>query len=82
VLKRVGRSVGAVKHICMEITQGNSLCSYLYLKLARAPCISFYLLCFFFYKIEEQEDRTGTAWGDKKIGTSGKCEETEKSVEG
>jgi hypothetical protein len=35
-----------------------SLSNYLYLKLAKASCFSFYPLCFFFYKIEEQEDRT------------------------
>jgi hypothetical protein len=40
----------------METTQGNSLCSYLYLKLAKTSCI-FY--AFFFYKIREQEDRIG-----------------------
>jgi hypothetical protein len=31
----------------MEITQGISLCSYLYLKLAKIPCFSNYILCFF-----------------------------------
>jgi hypothetical protein len=35
---------------------------YLYLKLEKTPCFSYYLLCFFFYKIEEQEGRTGSAW--------------------
>jgi hypothetical protein len=39
----------------METKQGISLYSYLYLKLAKAPCFSYYLLCFFFYKIGEQE---------------------------
>jgi hypothetical protein len=38
----------------MEKTKGNSLCSCLYLKLAKTPCFSFYLLGFFFYEIEEQ----------------------------
>jgi hypothetical protein len=35
--KRTGRgeSIGAVMHICMGTTQGNSLCGYLYLKLAK-----------------------------------------------
>jgi hypothetical protein len=41
----------------MEPTQENFLCSYLYLKPAKTPCFSFYLLCFFFYKIGEQEGR-------------------------
>jgi hypothetical protein len=38
----------------METTQGNFLCSYLYLKLAKTPGFSFYLLCFFFYVRVEQ----------------------------
>jgi hypothetical protein len=46
--------IGVEIHICMETTQGNSLCSHLYLKLAKMPCFSFYLLPFFFYKIREQ----------------------------
>jgi hypothetical protein len=44
-------------HIYMEMSQGNLLCSYLYLKQAKIS-ISF---SFFFYKIGEQEGRTG--WG-------------------
>jgi hypothetical protein len=32
-----------------------------YLKLVKTPCFSFYLLCFFFYKIGEQEGRTDSA---------------------
>jgi hypothetical protein len=46
----------------MEITQGNSLCSDLYLKLAKTSCFLFYLLCLF-YEIREQEGRTGSAPG-------------------
>jgi hypothetical protein len=45
----------------METNQGISLWGYLYLKLAKTPCFSFYLLRFFFYKIGEQEGRTGSA---------------------
>jgi hypothetical protein len=30
-------------------------------KLAKTPCFSYYLLCFFFYKTGEQEGRTGSA---------------------
>jgi hypothetical protein len=44
----------------MEMSQGNSLCSYL-----KSTKLSF----FFFYKIVEQEGRTGLVWG---VGTSGK----------
>jgi hypothetical protein len=46
----------------MEITQGISLCSYLYLKLAKTLFL-FLSFVFFFYKIGEQEGRTGSGWG-------------------
>jgi hypothetical protein len=49
--------IGVVIHICMETTQGISL----YLKLAKILCFSYYLLCFFLYKIREQEGGTGSA---------------------
>jgi hypothetical protein len=57
-----------VIHKCMEAMLGISLCSYLYLKLAKMLCFSYYLLCFLFNKIREQEGRTGSAqkqevWG-------------------
>jgi hypothetical protein len=64
-VKRTGRHepVGVVIHICMETTQGNYLCSYLYFKLAKISCFSFYLLSFFFYKIGIQEGRIGSGVG-------------------
>jgi hypothetical protein len=39
-VKRIRRDEpnGVVIHICMEISQGNPLCSYLYLKLAKKSC--------------------------------------------
>jgi hypothetical protein len=40
-------------------TLGISLYSYLYLKLAKTLCFSYYLLCFFSNKTTEQEGRTG-----------------------
>jgi hypothetical protein len=45
----------------MVKTRGISLYSYLYLKLAKMLCVSYYL----FNKIGEQEGRTGSAqkWG-------------------
>jgi hypothetical protein len=43
----------------MEISQGNSLCSYLYLKQAKMPCFSF-----FSYKTREQEGRTSSSRGE------------------
>jgi hypothetical protein len=39
----------------MEATLGISLYSYLYLKLEKTLCLSYYLLCFFFNKIRDQE---------------------------
>jgi hypothetical protein len=56
----------------METTQGISLCSYLYLKLAKTSCFSFYLLSSFFYKIEEQEDRAGSVGREGGVGTDGR----------
>jgi hypothetical protein len=47
--------------ICMETTQGISLYSHLHVKLSKTPWFSCYLLCFFFYKIREQENGTGSA---------------------
>jgi uncharacterized membrane protein YgcG len=62
-------------HMCMEATMGISLYSYLYLKLAKTLCLSYYLLCFLFNKIREQEDRSGSAqkggWGSGKGGREG-----------
>jgi hypothetical protein len=46
----------------MKAMLGISLYSYLYLKLAKMLCLSYYLLCFLFTKIGEEEGRTGYAW--------------------
>jgi hypothetical protein len=48
-------------HMCMEATLGISLYSYLYLKQAKMLCLSYYLFCFFFNKIREQEGGTGSS---------------------
>jgi hypothetical protein len=45
----------------MEAILGISLCTYLYLKLAKMLCLSYYLLHFIFKKIGE-ESRTDSAW--------------------
>jgi hypothetical protein len=58
------KSIEFIIHICIEISVGNSLCSYLYLKQAEMSCFSFYLFSFSFYKSREQESRIGPAqWG-------------------
>jgi hypothetical protein len=64
-VKRTGRCelIEAVIHICMETTQGDSLCSYLYLKLAKHHDFQFIFYVFVFYEIGEQEDRTGSGVG-------------------
>jgi hypothetical protein len=51
-VKRSGRDkpIRVAIHVCMEITRGISLYSYLFLKLAKTPCFSHYLLCVFFCK--------------------------------
>jgi hypothetical protein len=63
VEKRFGRDepMWVVIHKCMEAVIGICLYSYLYLKLARMLCLSYYLLCFLFNKIREQEGGTGSA---------------------
>jgi hypothetical protein len=45
----------------METTQGFSLYSYPDLKLAKMPCFSYYVLCFFLQNWE-YEGGTGSAW--------------------
>jgi hypothetical protein len=44
--------VWVVIHMCMEAILAITLCSYLYLKLAKMLCLSYYLLCFLLNKIE------------------------------
>jgi hypothetical protein len=53
VVKKSGRNepVWVVIQICMETAQGISMYSYPYLKLAKMPYLSYYLLWFFFNKI-------------------------------
>jgi hypothetical protein len=62
-VKRSGRdeSIWVVIHMCMEAMLGISLYSYLYLKLAKMLCLSYYCLCLLFNKIGE-EGRTGSVW--------------------
>jgi hypothetical protein len=57
-MKRTRRDepIGLIIHACKETTKGNSLCSYLYLNLAKMPCFSFSLFMLFFLL---QNQRTG-----------------------
>jgi hypothetical protein len=59
---RGDKLVGVIIHIYMEISQGNSLCSYPYLKL-KCQVFSFYLFFFIFYKIREQKGGTSPEGG-------------------
>jgi hypothetical protein len=54
----------------MEISQGNSLCSYHYLTQAKMSCFSFYLF-FFAYKIGEQEGGTSPPQWEGGVGEKG-----------
>jgi hypothetical protein len=67
VVKRSGRDkpMWVSIHKCMEATRGLSLYSYLYLQLAKTQCLSYYLLCFLFNKIREQEG--GTGGGERRV---------------
>jgi hypothetical protein len=49
-----GESIGAVIHIGMGRKQGNSLCSYLYLKLTKC-----HIFLFAFYVFSFKNQRTG-----------------------
>jgi hypothetical protein len=70
-VKRSGRDepVWVAIHRYMEATLGISLYSYLYLKLSKTLCLSYYLLCFLFNKIGEQDVGTGSTW--KGVNSSG-----------
>jgi hypothetical protein len=45
------------RDLIRKITKAN-----LHLKVAKTPCVSYYLLCFFFNKSKEQEGGTCSAW--------------------
>jgi hypothetical protein len=65
-VKRSGRdeSMWVAIHKYMEAMLGISLYSYLYLKLAKMPCFSYYVLNFLFNKIGDEEGRTGSRYYD------------------
>jgi hypothetical protein len=63
VVKRSGRDEPLWVGMCIEAMLGISLYSYLYLKLAKMLCLSYYP----FNKIRKQEGKRGSTWkcGDK-----------------
>jgi hypothetical protein len=60
----------------MEAVLGISLYSYLYLKLAKTICLSYYLLCFLFNKMREQGGGTGSAWKQSGMVVRGQVAQT------
>jgi hypothetical protein len=74
---RGDKPIGVIIHMYMEISQGSSLSSYLYLKQANMSCFLFYLFSFLFYKIREQDcpvgraDTYGSGGGDEERGQDG-----------
>jgi hypothetical protein len=61
---RGDKTSGVMIHTHMEISQGSSLCSHLYLKL-KCHVFHFIFSLFFSYKIREQEGGTGTSHGGR-----------------
>jgi hypothetical protein len=57
-------------HTYMEISQGNSLCRYLYVKEAKMSCFSFYLL-FFLLKNWKKEGQNRFFQGKGSRGSIG-----------
>jgi hypothetical protein len=76
-VKRFGRDepMWVVIHICMEAMLGLSPYRYLYFKLAERMFFSYYLLCFLFNNIQEQEGGTGSAW-KRRAGQGGEVAQT------
>jgi hypothetical protein len=69
-VKRSGRDepIQAVTHMCLETMLGISLHSYLYLKLAKMLCLSYYHLCFLFNKIGEFQVLPGSEGAGERDG--------------
>jgi hypothetical protein len=61
---RGNKPFGVIIHTYMEVSQGNSLCSYLYLKL-KCHAFQFILFLFFSYKIREQKGGTSPGQGGR-----------------
>jgi hypothetical protein len=75
VAKRSGRDepMWVAIHKCMEATPGISLYGCLCLKLAKMLCLSYYLSCFLFNNIKEQEVIWMEGGGPNNVYTREKC---------
>jgi hypothetical protein len=62
-----------VIYMCIEEMLEISLYGYLYLKLAKMRCLSYYFLCFLLHKIREQKGRTGVVGGDEGVVPKNVC---------
>jgi hypothetical protein len=82
-MKKIGgdETIGVIICIYMGISQGNSLCSYLYLNKAKISCFSFYLFSFFFYKNQRTGEQNKSCPGGR-AGTSGREEVWGQAVRG
>jgi hypothetical protein len=65
----------------MEKTQGNSLYAFLYLKLTKSSCFTFYILQFFSTNLENRRAEL-VLLGGVGIGTSGRGKWWRKGVGG
>jgi hypothetical protein len=64
--------MGVITDLYMEISQGNSLCSFIYLKQAKMSCFSF--LSFLFFLLQSQRTVVlprGVHWHQRKGGIVG-----------
>jgi hypothetical protein len=68
---RGDKPIGVIIHIYIEIPQGNSLCSYLYLKQAKVSCFSFYPSKEMENRKAEQVLPSGEGWNQWEGGGDG-----------
>jgi hypothetical protein len=68
--------IGVVIHVCVETSQGNSLCSYLYLKLVK---MSFFLFIFYLFSSTKSENRRAEqVLPRRRVGPTGSGEIVQK----
>jgi hypothetical protein len=72
---RGNKPINVIVHIYMEMPQGNSLCSYLYLKQAK---MSFFFLLFFFLQQTQRIGGGNRSFPVGRVSTSGRGDVEEK----